>query len=325
VKSNRILLQRAVGLSDVDRELIALLQLDGRRSYADLSRELGLTPRQVGKRLTQLLESEIIYITAVGDPALLGYRSLALLGIRAHGRALAEIAEELAKLDEVDYVNISAGRYDVFAHIACRTLAELHNTVEARVRPIPGILHVEIFPYFRVHYQATAVVRQKLPASGSPITTNPPIDSLDRRIVAELSSDGRVPLQRVGERLGMSETHVRRRLNRLQQLGVIRVMAITNPGSMGFETIARLGITVSPGHRILTFADALASEPTVTSLALSASRYDILCEVVCRDSDELSVVRDRVRALDGLERCEFFVYLAQPFYKPIPPARLRTP
>src|SRR5262249_26864395 len=110
-----------------------------------------------------------------------------------------------------------------------------------------------------------------------------------------------------------------------QQLGIVRVMAITNPGSLGFEAIARLGITVAPGYKVTAIADALADDPAVTYLVLSASRYDIFCEVVCRNSDELSVVRDRVRAIKGVAHGKFLVYVTPPIYKPIPPATLGAP
>jgi DNA-binding Lrp family transcriptional regulator len=317
-------LQRAVGLEDVDRDLIRLLQADGRRSYAELARELGIPQRQVRRRLTELCESGVVYIMPVGDPRVLGYRTLAIVAMRARGRPLVEIAADLADLDEVDYVNLTAGRFDLFAQVLCRDLGELLDVTEGAVRVLPGIEEVEVFPYLRVHYQEAAF---RVPDRLAPLTHAAgalAIDDLDRAIVAELSKDGRMPLNQVADSAGTSETQVRRRLKRLEDSGAVRVMAITNPLSHGLETIARLAITVSPGHTFTAVADALAELETISYVAVCTGRYDLFCEALCVDVEELgAVVDERVRSIKGVERCETFLHLAPLHYKPLRPPMLR--
>jgi Lrp/AsnC family transcriptional regulator for asnA, asnC and gidA len=102
-------------------------------------------------------------------------------------------------------------------------------------------------------------------------------------------------------------------------------MAITNPLSHGLETIARLAITVSTGHTFDAVADALAEIEAVSYVAVCTGRYDIFCELLCVDVDELATVIDeRVRRIEGVERCETFMHLAPLHYKPLRPAMLRA-
>jgi Lrp/AsnC family transcriptional regulator for asnA, asnC and gidA len=300
-----------------------MLQVDGRRSYASLARSLGIPQRQVQKRLKELSESGVVYIIPVGDPSVLGYRTLAMVGMRARGRPLAEIAADLADLDEIDYVNLTAGRFDLWAQVLCRDLGELHATVEGVIRVLPGIEHAEVFPYLRVHYQEAAF---RVPDRGAALTHVAPemsIDDLDRAIVAALSTDGRLPFKEIAEQVGTSETQVRRRLKRLEGSGALRVMAITNPLSHGLETIARLAITVAPAHTFTAVADALSEIEAISYVAVCTGRYDIFAEALCVDVDELSTVIDKqVRAIEGVERCESFVHLGPLHYKPLLPAML---
>jgi Lrp/AsnC family transcriptional regulator for asnA, asnC and gidA len=322
VTENRSELQRAVGLSDVDRELIRLLQLDGRRSYAELARALGVAEKKVRRRLTELRDSGIIYITAVADPSVLGYRTVAMLGIRAGRRAPSDVARDLTTIDAVDYVILSTGRYDVFAEVFCRNLNELRDIVEGTVRVVDGVDDVEIFPYLRLHYQEGAFGAPDAEATLTHVPSDISVDQVDRAIVAHLSEDGRVPLQRVAERLETSEAQVRRRLKRLQDWGALRVMAITNPMSLGFEAIAKLGITVAPGYSVAEFADTLADVESTSYVALCAGRFDILSEAVCVTTEELaSVIDDEIRTIPGIARCEVFIYLGL-HYKPLRPATL---
>jgi Lrp/AsnC family transcriptional regulator for asnA, asnC and gidA len=318
-------LQRAVGLSEVDRQLIALLQLDGRRSYAELAREVGIAEKKVRRRLTELRESGVIYITAVADPSVLGYRTVAMLALRAGRRAPSDIARELRAIDAVDYVIVSTGRFDLFAEVFCRNLTELREIAEGSIRVVEGVEAVEIFPYLRLHYQEGAFRAPDPAASLTPVPSDIQVDRVDRAIVAQLSEDGRIPLQRMAERLQTSEAQIRRRLKRLQASGALRVMAITNPMSLGFEAIAKLGISVAPGHSVADVADVLADVEAISYVALTAGRYDLFAEAVCINSEELaSVIDNQVRVVPGVARYEAFIYLGL-HYKPLRPATLWEP
>jgi Lrp/AsnC family transcriptional regulator for asnA, asnC and gidA len=91
------LLRLAPDLTAVDRALIEALQADGRRSFAQLARDVEISEKTARRRVTALLESGVIEITAVTDPALLGYGAAALLGVDLMpGASAEEVAHRMA-------------------------------------------------------------------------------------------------------------------------------------------------------------------------------------------------------------------------------------
>jgi DNA-binding Lrp family transcriptional regulator len=296
--------------------------VDGRRSYVNLAQTLGVPQRTVRNRVAELRETGVIFITAVADPRVLGYRTVAMLGIRVRGRAPSTVARDLTSIGAIDYVILSSGRFDIFAEVFCRSVGELRDVVEGAIRVVDGVDEVEVFPYLRLHYQEGAFGVPEHATALTGVPSDVPTDRMDHALAAELSADGRAPLQRVAERLGTSEAQIRRRLGKLQRTGALRVMAITNPMSLGFEAIAQLGITVSAGTSMTAIADALSRVEAISYVALCIGRFDIFAEAVCVDSEELeSVIDDAVRSIPGVDRCEAFLFLGL-HYKPLRPATL---
>jgi DNA-binding Lrp family transcriptional regulator len=127
-------------------------------------------------------------------------------------------------------------------------------------------------------------------------------------------------LRAVADRVGVSEAQVRRRLNRMREAGAVAVMAITNPMSLGFETIAILGIRITKDASSTDVAARLAGLGPVTYIAICAGRYDLFVEVVCFTAAELRALLDeQVRPLDGVAELEPFLYIGL-HYKPLRPA-----
>lgn len=315
------LLLRTARLDDLDRALVELLQADGRRPYAQLAAELGVTEKTARRRVQALVDGGVIQITAVTDPALLGYRAAALLGIEVDGtRSAAEIALDLTALPTVDYVVVAAGRYPLYAELICTDRAELLRVIEGEVRRTPGIRAVEPFLYLSFHYQhphlaAARAKRRDAPEGVRPVA----LDPLDRSIIRALSEDGRAPLQQIADGLGVGESLVRTRLRHLTASGVARVLAIVNPLGLGYATTAWLAIRVRPGVRLTDVAEALARLPYVTYVMICAGRVDIFAEVVCATEAELlQLLDDEIRPLDGLAGIEVAVYLDLHYKRLVP-------
>src|SRR3954471_17252083 len=98
-------------LDDVSRAIIEQLREDGRRSYARIATAVGLSEAAVRQRVQRLLDAGVVQIVAVTDPGQVGYARQAMIGIKAHGDTRA-VADEVAALEEVTYVVISAGSLD---------------------------------------------------------------------------------------------------------------------------------------------------------------------------------------------------------------------
>ena len=142
----------AVVLDDVAKAIIEQLQQDGRRSYAAIGKEVGLSEAAVRQRVQRLIDSGVMQVVAVTDPLQLGFARQAMVGIEVAG-PLEPVAEALAALDEVDYVVITAGTYDVLAEVVCESDERLLELISNKIRRIDGVARTETFMYLKLRKQ----------------------------------------------------------------------------------------------------------------------------------------------------------------------------
>ena len=142
----------SVHLDDVAKAIIEQLQQDGRRSYAAIGKVVGLSEAAVRQRVQRLLESGVMQIVAVTDPLQLGFARQAMVGITASG-PLNRVADALSELDEVDYVVVTAGKYDLLVEVVCESDDHLLELIADRIRALPGVAATETFMYLRLAKQ----------------------------------------------------------------------------------------------------------------------------------------------------------------------------
>lgn len=140
-------------LDDVSKGIIALLQQDGRRSYADIGKQVGLSEAAVRQRVQRLTEAGVMQIVAVTDPLQLGFHRQAMIGLRVSGD-VRPVADALAEIEAVDYVVVTAGAYDLLAEIVCEDDEGLIELLHGRIRALPGVTSTETFLYLRLRKQA---------------------------------------------------------------------------------------------------------------------------------------------------------------------------
>jgi Lrp/AsnC family transcriptional regulator for asnA, asnC and gidA len=135
------------------------------------------------------------------------------------------------------------------------------------------------------------------------------LDEIDQKIIAILQKDGRVPFAQIAEQLNVSAGMVRVRFNRLAEMGVLRVVAITNPLRMGYQTMALIGIKAD-GDRLLEIADQIAALDDVIYLIVVSGAYDIIAEIVCRDQNHLlQFLTEKLYKIEGIRESESFMHL----------------
>jgi Lrp/AsnC family transcriptional regulator for asnA, asnC and gidA len=138
-----------VALDETSKQIIGQLQQDGRRAYAAIGKEVGLSEAAVRQRVHRLLEQGTMQIVAVADPAELGFARQAMVGINADGD-LRPIADHLADMDEVSYVVVTAGSFDVLAEVIAESDDQLLDLLSRRIRSIPGVRSTETFVYLQI-------------------------------------------------------------------------------------------------------------------------------------------------------------------------------
>jgi Lrp/AsnC family transcriptional regulator for asnA, asnC and gidA len=141
-----------VVLDDVSKSIIEELQQDGRRSYAAIGKVVGLSEAAVRQRVQRLVESGVMQVVAVTDPLELGFARQAMIGVRASG-PLEPIADALAALEEVDYVVITAGSYDLLVEVVCESDEELLSVLSTKIRSLDSVVSTETFMYLQLRKQ----------------------------------------------------------------------------------------------------------------------------------------------------------------------------
>jgi Lrp/AsnC family transcriptional regulator for asnA, asnC and gidA len=135
-----------------------------------------------------------------------------------------------------------------------------------------------------------------------------PLDDVSKAIIEQLQQDGRRPYAAIGKAVGLSEAAVRQRVQRLQDSGVMQIVAVTDPMQVGFSRSAMIGIKVDGDAEAV--ADQLEVMPEVDYLVVCAGSFDVLVEVVAEGDDHLlEVINRRIRAIPEVRSTETFVYL----------------
>ncbi|MGO4488703.1 Lrp/AsnC family transcriptional regulator [Microbacterium oxydans] len=133
-------------LDDISKRIVELLQEDGRRPYAEIAREVGLSEAAARQRVQRMTEAGIIQIVAVTDPMQLGFHRMSMIGIRVSGNP-REIAQELTTIPELAYVVVTLGTFDILVEAVCEDDEHLIELIATRIRTIPGITHTESLLY----------------------------------------------------------------------------------------------------------------------------------------------------------------------------------
>jgi Lrp/AsnC family transcriptional regulator for asnA, asnC and gidA len=136
------------------------------------------------------------------------------------------------------------------------------------------------------------------------------ITSLDCQIIESLQKDGRLPNTEIAKRLGISETTVRTRLQRLIQGEYIQIVAVSNPLKLGFKAIGtiRIHVDIKKMDKIIRELKAIKA---LWHIVQSTSGTGIETEFVLRDLNELNkLIFERINRIDGVLRTETSIFLS---------------
>jgi len=133
------------------------------------------------------------------------------------------------------------------------------------------------------------------------------LDDTDRTIIELLQADGRMAFTKVAAEVGLTEGAIRQRVQRLTDAGVMQIVAVTDPLSLGMRRVAMIGARVIGDAD--TTAASLAAMDEVEYLVATAGRYDLMFEVVTDDDAHLLRLLSRLRERDDILAAEAFVCL----------------
>lgn len=124
-------------LDDRDRMLLALLQRDGRSSYADLAARIGLSQAATRARVLRMLDAGAVHVTGLVASAAIGVREAAGIGLGVGG-PVGPVAEAASAVEGVNFVMSGNGRFDLVCGVDAPDRARLLATLD-RLQGLAGV------------------------------------------------------------------------------------------------------------------------------------------------------------------------------------------
>ncbi len=137
-------------LDKIDFHIIEALRRDGREAFAQIAEQLNVSPGMIRQRYNRLVDLGYLKVVAVTNPLMMGMRTSALIGIRTDGRKMLEVAERLTKFDEVVYIVVVSGRYDIMVEVFCRDHEDMLKFMTEKLAKVDGVRETESFIYLKI-------------------------------------------------------------------------------------------------------------------------------------------------------------------------------
>jgi len=129
------------------------------------------------------------------------------------------------------------------------------------------------------------------------------LDETDRKILKMLEEDGRKPFTEIAEKLRLSESTIRKRVQALQRRGVIKKFTVkVDPSKLGIKTIAIVGVDVDP-TKLLEVAQKLCEFKEIKWVATSTGDHMIMTEIWTRNGRELTrLISEKIGVIEGVKK-----------------------
>jgi Lrp/AsnC family transcriptional regulator for asnA, asnC and gidA len=149
----------------LDHSIVALLQEDGRMRFTEIAKSLNVTEGTVRNRVAKLLEEKAIQIIGVLDPHRMGYNAPAIIGVSIQPPHLEEAAAEIASMQEVSYLIMVTGEYDLIIEVFCRDREHLAAFLKDRLLQVAGVQRAQtsfILHTYKVAHGAKTVLARSM-------------------------------------------------------------------------------------------------------------------------------------------------------------------
>ena len=137
-------------IDDIDQQIIKILNADGRTPFAQIAKRLGVSTGMIRQRYHRLVQDGVLQVVAITNPLLMGFATMAQIGVKADVSRLQEIGDEIALFDEVIYLVLLTGSYDLHVEVVCRDKTHLLNFLSKKLHAVEGVKEAETFMYLRI-------------------------------------------------------------------------------------------------------------------------------------------------------------------------------
>ncbi len=174
-------------VDDLDRRIIALLQPEGRKPFAEIGLQLGVSEATVRQRYKKLTDGGVLQVVAVADPFRIGFTTMAMIGVSVSiegERNVDGVARQIAQFPEVSYVVMSTGSFDLLVEVIAQSHEEFAKFLTERLHQVEGVRRTETFMLLRLYKMALGGWRAARVTEGPRPTSRVSIQHLQGEIDA---------------------------------------------------------------------------------------------------------------------------------------------
>ncbi|MGW3041808.1 Lrp/AsnC family transcriptional regulator [Kitasatospora sp. NPDC001159] len=276
-------------LDTLDRRLVCALQLDGRAEPGRIAEVLGVSARTVTRRLGRMRQAGVLRVVRMPDVEDAAVGAL-LLRVRVLRGRVDAIARALADRSDVPFVDVMLGGHEIGAVMLGDAGSRdrlLYGQLPATGAVTETTTHAVLHAFADAgQWQAGYLTEPEAAALARPVpprpTAPPPLDELDRALLDRLGEDARQSHAVLAGAVGAPESTVRRRLHRLDEVGLLRTHATVDPRLLGMAVDANLWLDVPPG-RLAEVGTELAGHPQVHGVFATSGPTNLLAVIFCPD------------------------------------------
>lgn len=169
---------------ELDRQIIALLREDGRRSNREVARRLSVPEATVRYRVRRLTDSGVLKIAASVDPEHLGYALTSVISVSVEPRRFVEASDAIAAMPEVMWLAITTGASDLILTASFHNQDEMFTFVADRLAHVPGITRIETSVCMRVvkkSHQWSTDLTSTVASGGNAATDDEALEEVESR------------------------------------------------------------------------------------------------------------------------------------------------
>ncbi|WP_406689987.1 Lrp/AsnC family transcriptional regulator [Saccharopolyspora sp. ID03-671] len=312
-------------VDEVDRRIIAALQLNGRAPWSAVARWAGVSETTVQRRFTALHERGLLHVVGVIDLDRTAAGSSMLVRVQAKPGRGWDLAEQLATRPEARFLAVVTGTADLVVDFVAHDNDELLRLLFTDLPGAELITGTESVAVIRTFASApgwdTGLLPPEAAAELRP-THAPPYDradwgtppkapgELETAVAEELAADGRMPVSAIARELGCSESSVARAMDRMVSRGGLQFRTLVEPGLLGYGVEFMLWLSIHPGH-LDEAGRRLAAHPGTKFLAAATGRFNLVGQMVLpAKADLFGYTTEVIGTLPGLNASDVTLHLA---------------
>ena len=141
-------------MDQIDLDIIAHLQKNGRKPFTDIAQALKVSEGTVRNRYAKLVKKGMLKVVGIAEPGVLEYDSVALIGIKIQPTFVEAAAESIDAFTEVSYLVMVSGEFDLFIEVMCQDRQHLTDFINQKLHSVGGIQQTQTFMILRTYKMA---------------------------------------------------------------------------------------------------------------------------------------------------------------------------